>query len=420
MYGKAQPVLTTSPTSRSSNASRLRLVAALLTAPLAGACGTEPGDGEEPAGVALTRQALGSPDLNPTDIWTLSDLDKIRNKLTGHYRLRANIDASATANWNGGKGWVPISRFTGTFKGSYINGNNVETTYQITNLKINRPNEYNVGFFSTLKEAIVDKISLTNVSIRGGGVVGAVAGLVLDSQITSSYVEGGTVTAQITGAQGYDIGMFAGVVAGGTTSRSYVVGTVDGYATNLGGFAGRVTASAVPALLTECYANVAVSPSQTANATIAGGMVGLVEGDDTQVKSVWAMGTVNGRGGVGGLVGRLGAGTWFHFGIARNLVVDWDWPAAQGGWAGTYGSTTVPAEVERLGPLFWDTNVDASTHFQGVGQSGHSTTVLRQATINNPGIFLNGGDEQWDAFDPGTSQQHHVLKNVVRASLQPR
>src|SRR6185436_10930809 len=110
-----------------------------LTVPLVGACGAEPGDGDEPAGVERTRQALGSPDQNPTDVWSLSDLDKIRNKLTGHYRLRANIDASATAGWNGGKGWVPIPRFTGTFKGSYINGNNVETTYQITNLKINRP-----------------------------------------------------------------------------------------------------------------------------------------------------------------------------------------------------------------------------------------------------------------------------------------
>ena len=400
--------------------SLLRLATVLVTLPLAGACGAELDYGDEESGTETIRGALGSTEQNPTDIWTLADLDRIRNRTSGHYRLRANIDAAATGSWNGGKGWVPIPRFTGTFKGSYVDSNNNETTYQIRNLKINRPDEFSVGFFSSTKEAIIDKISLTSVSIKGGAVVGAVAGLILDSQVTSSYVDGGTVTGQLTGAQSYDVGMFAGVIAGGTTSRSYVVGTVNGYATNLGGFAGRVTASGVPALVAENYANVTVNPTQTPNAVIAGGLIGLLEGDDTQVKSVWAMGSVNGRGGVGGLVGLARIGTWLHFGLSRNLVVDWNWPAAQGGWGGTFGSTTITDEIERLGSLFWDSTVDGSTNFQTTGQAGHPTMVLKQATISNPGIFQNGGDEQWDAFDPGTATQHHVLKNVVRASLQPR
>jgi hypothetical protein len=252
-------------------------------------------------------------------------------------------------------------------------------------------------------------------------VVGAVAGLILDSQVTSSYVDGGTVTAQMSGTKAYDVGMFAGVLAGGTVSRSYVGnGLVRGYATNLGGFAGRVTASAVPGRLTECWARADVIPDPTSGAAIAGGLVGVMQGDNTEIKSVWTMGRVEGRGGVGGLVGQAEIGTWLHFGLSRNLVVDWNWPATGGGWAGTYGSSTVTADVERLGPLFWDTDSDGSTNFQANGQAGHPAAVLRQATTSNPGVFLNGGDEQWTAFSPGTSQQHHVLTNVVRANVQPR
>lgn len=421
MRNEIDPRVRSNVRSRSSQLPFAHIAVAGAIVAFAGACGIEEPDHGSDVGVERISAALGSPDSNPTDIWSLTDLNNVRNKLNGHYRLRAHIDATATGNWNGGKGWAPIPRFTGTFKGSYVNGNNVETMYEIRNLKIDRPDETNVGLFSTLKEAIVDKVSLTDVNITGGAVVGAVAGLILDSQVTSSSVERGTVTARLTGAKAYDVGMFAGVIAGGTVSRSYVGnGTVGGYATNLGGFAGRVTASAVPGRLTECWARASVTPTQTTGVVIAGGLVGVVQGNDTEIKSVWTMGSVNGRGGVGGLVGLAEAGTWIHFGLSRNLVVDWNWPANGGGWAGTFGSTTVTADVERLGPLFWDTNEDGSTNFQGTGQAGHPTTVLRQATTSNPGVFLNGGDEQWTAFSPGTSQQHHVLTNVVRASVQPR
>jgi hypothetical protein len=36
------------------------------------------------------------------------------------------------------------------------------------------------------------------------------------------------------------------------------------------------------------------------------------------------------------------------------------------------------------------------------------------------GIYYNGGDQQWEGWDAGTSTQYHVLINVVRPTEQPR
>ena len=67
---------------------------------------------------------------------TVYDLQNIENNLSGTYALGTNIDASATAAWNGGAGFVPIANFTGTFNGQ---GNT------ISNLVSNVPSDYSVN-----------------------------------------------------------------------------------------------------------------------------------------------------------------------------------------------------------------------------------------------------------------------------------
>lgn len=48
---------------------------------------------------------------------SIYDLQNIQNNLSGDYALGTNIDASATASWNGGAGFVPLGSFNGIFDG---------------------------------------------------------------------------------------------------------------------------------------------------------------------------------------------------------------------------------------------------------------------------------------------------------------
>ena len=95
---------------------------------------------------------------------TVYDLQNMQNNLSGTYALGRDIDASATASWNGGAGFAPIGTyysadFTGTFDGQ---------GHTISNLFINRPASQFVGLFgSNESSATVRKLGLLNVSITG-------------------------------------------------------------------------------------------------------------------------------------------------------------------------------------------------------------------------------------------------------------
>src|ERR1700733_7862916 len=68
-----------------------------------------------------------------TQIQTVQNLQNIQNNLSGSYCLANDIDASATATWNGGTGFIPIgngTQFSGLFDGQ---------NHTIDRLTINRP-----------------------------------------------------------------------------------------------------------------------------------------------------------------------------------------------------------------------------------------------------------------------------------------
>jgi len=93
--------------------------------------------------------------------------------------LTADIDASATADWNDGLGFEPIgdtnSRFTGSLDG---NG------FSITGLTIKRENQNYVRLFAVVQNGGLRKIILTDMEITGRNNTGGLAGMVLldDSQ----------------------------------------------------------------------------------------------------------------------------------------------------------------------------------------------------------------------------------------------
>lgn len=366
---------------------------------------------QSPLALQIAPQGIGSPDPTPTNISTLTQLNTtVRNNPTGNFRLTAHIDMAPAATWDNGKGWQPISSFKGTFDG---NG------YQIRNLTINRPQQWSVGLFGQVSKAIVRKVGLTNVNVKGNGWVGGLVGMLQESLADSCYVEG-TVTAGTNqfGA-GFNIGLFAGEISSSNVGRSYSHGTVNGDATSIGGFAGVVNhgTTGVRSVVHECYARADVAPNLTASDVKAGGFASRLV--SSTALNLYAMGNstnvVRGRSYVGGLFGELaGDGFIFDFCYSRNAITDWSVPSK----AGTYGVLT--GNPEHIASLFWDNIVDAGTSFAGTGQAGHSTTVLKTPISTAEFPYNNGTDADWDPaeWNPGTNTQYNVLRKVVRSTLQ--
>jgi len=119
---------------------------------------------------------------NPYQIAQLSNLlwlSENEGAWNKHFIQTADIDASETQNLDDGKGFKPIGNpysepFTGTYNGNY---------HKIKNLYINRPDEDDIGLFSELSIARVEKLSLEEVDFTGNYTVGGIAGRVLKSSI---------------------------------------------------------------------------------------------------------------------------------------------------------------------------------------------------------------------------------------------
>jgi hypothetical protein len=95
------------------------------------------------------------------------------NSLSGHYALGSNIDATATAGWNGGAGFTPIGPSTTDFSGSF-NG----LGHTISNLTINLNGVYGVGLFAvTGAGAVIQNVGMVGGSVSGSNYVGGLVGL---------------------------------------------------------------------------------------------------------------------------------------------------------------------------------------------------------------------------------------------------
>jgi hypothetical protein len=334
---------------------------------------------------------------------------------TGSYLLKVNIDAT-------GKTWTPKD-FSGTFDGG---------GKTISNLTINVQGD--AGFFRGLTGATVRNVKFTNLRVTGTWLAGGLAGSAYDSTLERIVVEG-TITAN----GGAAVGGIAGYMYSGTLSRSYAKGTVNGsplyYAA--GGLVGGLWLGSnnLRGEISQSYAQVTVAPS-TSDSTIpvyAGGIVGRTYAG--RIHDVYHVGSVTGRGGVGGLVGYVdgdSGNVWMLYNsISRGGdVTDKD---KSGGWEGAVGS--VNGDNNRFSLLFFDAQADptaagANTSYNAIpgAQHGHTTNELKGATSPTDGVYCVGGefpdcgDGQFDPliWDAGNASQHHVLKDMPGPNAQLR
>ncbi len=210
----------------------------------------------------------GPPELKKvreTLIRNVYDLQNMSKDLNGHYILANDIDATVTKTWNGGAGFMPIGNESAPFNGTFDGRG-----HKIINLWINRSSTGYVGLFGFVtSNAVIENVSLINVSVRGnnytGGLVGENAGTVSNSYITGNA----SGSKYVGGLVGYNYG---------TVSNSYSTGSVRGN-NYTGGLVGKNSGT-----VNNSYATGNVSGSK-----YVGGLVG--ENGGTVTASFWDVNT---------------------------------------------------------------------------------------------------------------------------------
>ena len=204
----------------------------------------------------------------PISINSVSDLENIGADLSGDYVLGSDIDASVTASWNSGSGFIPIGNITTPFLGS-LDGRD----HTISGLTVNSAGAFAIGgLFEVIGPgALVQNIGLTNVSMTATAIdsVGAITGY-NDGTIAHSYV--------------------TGIVNGGMLLNSGPAGGLVGF-------------NQIGSKITQSYSNVSVSCGAFC---VAGGLTGLNYGTIT---GSYATGSVDGEFRLVVLGGSLGRTT---------------------------------------------------------------------------------------------------------------
>ncbi|WP_179145322.1 MBG domain-containing protein [Rhizobium sp. RU36D] len=201
---------------------------------------------------------------------------------TGFYAVANDIDASATASWNGGAGFDPIGRstaFSGTFSGL---GHNID------GLTINRPGTTFIGLFAQADSATLRDMTLSNISVTGNGRVGGLVGQVSNSNLSNIHVMG-----SVTGFQ--EAGGIAGWLAESVLSNTSSAASVTVSGNGAGGLVGHAIYTVT---ISDSYATGAVTAASN-----AGGLVGQALGGPLILTNVYASGRVTGASGTGGLIG---------------------------------------------------------------------------------------------------------------------
>jgi uncharacterized protein YjdB len=255
---------------------------------------------------ALTSEGFDGGSGTQTDPWqisTLSQLQLVRNHLTGHFILTQNITLSGT--------WKPIGynsttdkyMFSGSFNG---NGKTIFGLYVVGNYSSPTDTSLDkskVGFFGSAKNATIKNVTLKGTSVSGGADVGSLLGfsegnLTVDNCHSSVNVSASGITSGgLIGAADIGIGSSA---SGARISNSSYSGTISGEM-QTGGLVGRAkrtnTSESSP-MITRCKTTGNVSGT-----TEVGGIIGEAYGNITQCYST---GSITGSGSkVGGIAGTM-------------------------------------------------------------------------------------------------------------------
>jgi hypothetical protein len=370
---------------------------------------------------------------NPYQIATLENLYWIAsNTSMGWYNKyciqTTDINASETANWFKGKGWMPIGNSSSIFIGNY-NGKG----HFIDSLFINRPTTDDVGLFGA-QAYTIDSIGITNANITGHDNVGVLVGYktASNSSVNNCFSSGNvTGNNNVGGLIGnnfmttmsncysfalvignYYVGGLLGNNAGSVINKCYSSGIITGYYA-LGGLIGYNTNSTI---------NICYSTKSVDGRTSVGGLVGYNYYNST-ISNCYSTGSVNSYSYVGGLLGRNENNCSVNNCYSTGRVSGTNWV---GGLAASNISSTVTN-------CFWDTLTSGRSPSEG-GTGKNTLEMKTLSTFTNVGWdFINetrnGTEDIWGigininngypylSWQPSITNVYSIFDNVVPDGL---
>lgn len=214
-----------------------------------------------------------------TVILNVTQLQAMENDLAADYELGRDIDASATVDWNGGAGFLPIGQ-AGAFTGQ-LDGKG----HKVTDLCVNRPGN-EVGLFKEIGGAgVVKNIGLKDCDIVGKGACLAYRN---DGEIDRCYATGVAADPTASWVAGLVV-LNNGVISECRTDVAVDASANGGSGGDAGGLVGDNGGT-----ITDCYAR--------GDVTAAGYAGGLVQLNSGTVVNCYSTGSVSGGSGAGGLI----------------------------------------------------------------------------------------------------------------------
>jgi hypothetical protein len=338
----------------------------------------------------------------------------LASKCTG--AIIQNVSVSGAVEAGGNAGGICGSSNGGSFTSSSASGTVKSTGGYAGGL---------IGTSSIGRSSLGPAISSSSVAgmtVTGVQATGGLMGYCQDPIILRSSVDA-TVSGQATA------GGICGEMNGGHIENSYARGAS---VTSSGGPAGGLVGKAGIGMIVQVSDRVEIRRcySQFTNVTAlteAGGIVGT--GKDPFMYDVYTRGNVTGTDAVGGLVGRaqtVARGWCLNNGIYRGAVTDRSRP-----WAGVVGQVDLSES-----PTFrWVTTL-FNSELEGAGdpylqvddrQKPATGLALITPTTTPSGVYCwgtppNCGDSTFpnDDWNPGTSGEHHTLRNMPGPNPQPK
>ncbi|WP_182336257.1 MBG domain-containing protein [Stenotrophomonas acidaminiphila] len=266
--------------------------------------------------------------------------------------LAGDIDASGSALWNSGAGFLSIGSLATPFTGR-LDGQG----HRISGLAINRAGSTYSGLFG-YNAGYVGNLNLVGGSVAGGTYAGALVGY----NAASGVVERVSSDTNVTGTG--NVGALVGSNAG-TLSESLATGSASG-GLNGGGLAGSNTSTGT---IRDSYAT-----GSAQGGAAVGGLVGFNEGS---LQRVYATGNATSSvGATGGLVGsNAGTATGSFWNTTSSGLAQ---GVGAGNASGVSGQTS--AQLSRLAPFIaagWNIDAAGGTGTTWRMYEGHSAPLLR-------------------------------------------
>jgi filamentous hemagglutinin family protein len=358
-----------------------------------------------PASYASPTDFNGLTGGGPYFAWMLvndvNNLQAMSTNLGGKYAVGRNIDASATAAWNSGAGFVPVGNSSTNFIG-VLDGLN----HSITGLTINRPATDNVGLFGYANGATIQNLGLSSATIAGNAYVGSLAGQmnggvsnISNSSSSSAAISGAGFVGGLVGwirgniSHSYTTGSATGTGAAGGLSGANQFGQSSiSYSYSSMNVSGNATGGLVggnDGIISNSYSTGAVTGNY------AGGLVG--QNHAGTILDSYSTGAVNGTTMAGGLVGYAGPNDGYVTTIINSYSTG---PVSGGGSVGGLVGVNLNGTVTGS---FWDT--DTSGQSTSAGGTGKTTVEMKTAAT-----FTAAGWSavNWDLADGS----YPVLKNM--------